>query len=296
MVTFYKSARLKFDSDEEFKNSARERVVQLQQDALISCSEQHNEDSTILMWKKICEISRKEFCQTYEMLGIENLIEKGESTYNAMLPDVVKLCLDIKVASLSEGAVCIFPTDVDEATEGAPPPLMIQKSDGGYLYPTTDLAALIHRVWVERADRILYVTDLSQAEHFRKVFEAARRSGFVGTNAEYGSNEAGVDLEQRIRSICDSVGDEDHVNLSTPQEVELRHVGFGLVMGEDDKKLKSREGEALRLRDLLDEALLRSGLELEKRQLQYSATGDQNSKDRLLTDQEVSDAARVIGM
>jgi arginyl-tRNA synthetase len=105
-----------------------------------------------------------------------------------------------------------------------------------------------------------------------------------------------VDLEQRIRSICDSVGDEDHVNLSTPQEVELRHVGFGLVMGEDDKKLKSREGEALRLRDLLDEALLRSGLELEKRQLQYSATGDQNSKDRLLTDQEVSDAARVIGM
>jgi arginyl-tRNA synthetase len=145
----------------------------------------------------------------------------------------------------------------------------VQKSDGGYLYATTDLAALEHRVAVERADRVVYVTDAGQAQHFAMVFAAARKAGLL----------------QRP----DSAG-----------PVRLQHVTFGLVLGEDGKKIRSRAGDSVRLRDLLDEAVrLAEEGELQRRgavasALEGTATGgDELSEDSL---QVLRDRARVVGL
>lgn len=246
-------------------------------------------DETVAMWSEICEISRREFRQIYEILGVDRLEERGESFYNYMLPGVVQLCLDLGMGSLSDGAVCIFPPGASEERRGAdaPPPLMIQKSDGGFLYATTDMAALLHRVWVERADRILYVTDLSQAEHFRMVFAAARRAGVAGGVAPGGGEYSSAALRgaaSTLRALCQA---ED---APAQRLVQLEHVGFGLVLGEDGKKLKSRAGETVRLRALLDAAMLRTRQELQSRQKQHEGGGD-----RLLSQEEMSAAARAIG-
>jgi arginyl-tRNA synthetase len=145
----------------------------------------------------------------------------------------------------------------------------VQKSDGGYLYATTDLAALEHRVAVERADRVVYVTDAGQAQHFAMVFAAARKAGLL----------------QRP----DSAG-----------PVRLQHVTFGLVLGEDGKKIRSRAGDSVRLRDLLDEAVrLAEEGELQRRRAVASAlegtatAGDELSEDSL---QLLRDRARVVGL
>jgi arginyl-tRNA synthetase len=308
-VSFYKKARVKFDADESFRNASRERVVQLQEQAT-NASACHNE--TIIMWKEICKISRKEFDETYQLLGIDQLLERGESHYNFMLPAVVKLCLDLQLATMSDGAVCIFASNTEDNNsdqsdkpvkkkDDGQPPLMIQKSGGGYLYATTDLAALLHRVWVERADRILYVTDLSQGEHFRRVFEAARRAGMDSRGSGSGATR---ELATRLRSMCGAGADTDtealpsesgHSDSPLALPVELVHVGFGLVLGEDGKKLKSRAGEAIRLRELLDAAVERARAELDKRQRQHAGGGQAHSLDRVLSSEEIGVAARAIG-
>jgi arginyl-tRNA synthetase len=195
---------------------------------------------------------------------------------------------------------------------------MIQKSDGGYLYATTDMAALLHRVWVERADRVLYVTDLSQAEHFRMVFDAARRAGVQGpadsssSSSSGGSRSDAVDAARRMQALCGGFAGAEHMAGVTAaeqqqqQSVELVHVGFGLVMGEDGKKLKSRAGDTVKLRDLLDTAVDRARLELETRQQQHADTAgadtgggdggrELQAADRRLTPDELATAARAIG-
>lgn len=122
----------------------------------------------------------------------------------------------------------------------------MRKSDGGYLYATTDLAAIEQRVQEERADRIIYVTDAGQAQHFAMVFQAAEKAGLLRR--------------------ADSAG----------PPVQLQHVGFGLVLGEDGKKIKSRAGDAVRLRELLDEAVRRA---------------EENERQRMGTSQEGEGAA-----
>jgi arginyl-tRNA synthetase len=141
-----------------------------------------------------------------------------------MLPDVVRELLKKGVARESKGAKCAFP-DGFKTKEGEPLPFIIQKSDGAYLYATTDLAAMRYRVNELKADRIIYVTDARQTQHFQMLFKVAEMAGW---DTRYG------------------------------KKVELVHVTFGSVMGEDGKPLKTRSGENVKLQELLDEAVERA--------------------------------------
>ena len=207
LVEFYKAAKKRFDDDLKFQEASRNEVVKLQ----------GGDPSSLLAWRAICDVSRVEFQKIYDMLSIQ-VEERGESFYNPFLPDIVQDFKNTNLLTESDGAQCVFlPGYV--TGDGSALPLIIQKSDGGFLYATTDLAAVRHRVQTEKAQRILYVTDIGQAQHFQMVFDAARAVGYVNDS------------------------------------VQLIHVPFGLVQGEDGKKFKSRSGDTVKLKDLLDEAV-----------------------------------------
>jgi arginyl-tRNA synthetase len=215
LVEFYKKAKKRFDEDEAFGETARQEVVRLQAGA----------EDTLHAWKLLCEQSRAEFQVIYDLLDIK-VQQRGESFYNPLLPEVVE---DLEKAGLlveDQGAKVVFLEGFTNR-EGEPLPLIVQKSDGGYNYATTDLAALRYRIKQDEAKRIIYVTDAGQANHFAGVFQVARRAGWI------------------------------------PDDVELVHVPFGLVLGEDGKKFKTRSGDTVRLRDLLDEAVVRFRATLE---------------------------------
>ena len=207
LVTFYKAAKKKFDEDHDFKLRAQKEVVALQGG---------NADS-LKAWREICEISRKSYQEIYDLLDI-TLIERGESFYNPYLADVVAQLESKGLAVDNEGAKCVF-LDGFVNREGEPLPQIVQKSDGGFNYSTTDLAAIRQRVQEENADWIIYVVDSGQKTHFEMVFETARRAGYV------------------------------------PPTVRLDHAGFGLVLGPDGKKYKTRSGETEKLIDLLNAAV-----------------------------------------
>lgn len=239
LVAFYKKAKQRFDDDEDFQTQSRQAVVQLQQ----------GEPDATHAWKLICDQSRREFAKIYCDLDIE-LTERGESFYNPLLADVLT---DLDKAGLLEtdrGAQCVFLEGFTNK-QGDPQPLIVQKSDGGFNYATTDLAALRHRINTESATRIIYVTDAGQANHFAQVFQVAKRAGWI------------------------------------PDPVQIVHVPFGLVQGEDGKKLKTRSGETIRLRDLLDEAVTRAQADIEKRL---------TDEDRTEAPEFIADVARVIGL
>ena len=215
LVAFYKKAKQRFDEDVAFQEIARQEVVKLQAGA---------EDSR-RAWQLLCEQSRREFQVIYDRLDI-HLTERGESFYNPLLPAVVE---DLEKAGLlveDAGAKCVFLEGFTNK-DGQPLPLIVQKSDGGYNYATTDLAALRYRIQQDNAERIIYVTDAGQANHFAGVLQVARKAGWI------------------------------------PDNVEIDHVPFGLVLGEDGKKLKTRSGETVRLKDLLDEAIAHARAVLE---------------------------------
>jgi len=210
LVSLYKKAKVRFDEDEEFKQTARQEVVNLQAGA---------EDSRHA-WQLLCEQSRREFQVIYNLLDIQ-LEERGESFYNPFLTDIVSEFKEQKLLEKSEGAMCVF-LDGFTNKEGEPLPLIVQKTDGGFNYATTDLAALKYRVKEDGAARIIYVTDSGQANHFAGVFQVARKAGIL------------------------------------PESVETVHVPFGLVLGKDGKRLKTRSGVTVKLKDLLDEAVVRT--------------------------------------
>ncbi|MDJ0592526.1 MAG: arginine--tRNA ligase [Pleurocapsa sp. MO_226.B13] len=210
LVSLYKKAKLRFDEDEQFRQTARQEVVKLQAGA---------EDSRHA-WKLLCDQSRREFQIIYNLLDIK-LEERGESFYNPFLEDIVNE-LDAKgLLEESEGAKCVF-LDGFTNKEGDPLPLIVQKTDGGFNYATTDLAAIKYRVKEDQAKRIIYVTDSGQANHFAGVFQVARKAGIL------------------------------------PDDVEVVHVPFGLVLDKKGKKYKTRSGETVKLKDLLDEAVERA--------------------------------------
>lgn len=217
LVTFYKKAKQRFDSDPDFQQKARQQVVALQQ------GETHSRRA----WQLLCEQSRREFQKIYDLLDIQ-LTERGESFYNPFLPAVIEDLAALGLLVEDQGAKVVFLEGFTNK-EGQPQPLIIQKSDGGYNYATTDLAALRYRIEKDQADWIIYVTDVGQSSHFAQVFQVARRAGWV------------------------------------PEHVTLTHVPFGLVLGEDGKRLKTRSGETIRLMDLLTEAIARSRADLEQR-------------------------------
>lgn len=217
LVAFYKQAKLRFDTDEDFKTRSREAVVDLQA----------GEETATKAWKVLCAQSRQEFQKLYDRLDIQ-IQERGESFYNPFLADVVQ---DLETQGLlveDQGAKVVF---VDGFTnkDGNPLPLIIQKSDGGYNYATTDLAAIRYRTGTDGAERVLYVVDAGQGNHFAQVFQVAGKAGWI------------------------------------PDGVELTHVPFGVVQGEDGKKFKTRSGDTVRLKDLLDEAVSRARADLETR-------------------------------
>lgn len=221
LVAFYRQAKARFDADEAFQATSREEVVKLQSGDPVS---RH-------AWELLCEQSRREFQQIYDRLDIR-LSERGESFYNPCLEPVVA---DLEASGLlvtDAGAQCVFLEGVS-GKDGRPLPLIVRKSDGGFNYATTDLAALRYRFAAppegDRARRLIYVTDAGQASHFAAVFQVARRAGWV------------------------------------PEGGRLEHVPFGLVQGEDGKKLKTRSGDTVRLKDLLDEAVERSEADLRRR-------------------------------
>lgn len=239
LVSFYRQAKKRFDTDEAFQEAARQEVVKLQAGA----------EDTKRAWQLLCEQSRREFQVIYDLLDV-HISERGESFYNPLLPEVVK---DLEQSGLlvkDQGAKCVFLEGFTNK-KGEPLPLIVQKSDGGYNYATTDLAALRYRIEQDGANRIIYVTDAGQANHFAQAFQVAQRAGWL------------------------------------PETVEVVHVPFGLVLGEDGKKLKTRSGETVRLRDLLDEAIARARADLENRI---------QEEGRQETEEFIEHVAQVVGM
>lgn len=184
---------------------------------------QSKDKQAIEAWEHICEISRREFSTIYQRLGIENLVERGESFYHEYMKEVVK---DLESRGLlveDEGRKLLWASESRKTNDI---PLTIVKSDGGFTYDTSDLSAVKQRISEEKGTRILYVADNGQAVHFQTIFAAARRVGYAS------------------------------------DDVKLEHVGFGLVLGEDKKKFKTRSGDTVKLADLLDEGLQRSRAKL----------------------------------
>ncbi|PSB12102.1 arginine--tRNA ligase [Pleurocapsa sp. CCALA 161] len=217
LVSLYKQAKVRFDEDEEFKQTARQEVVRLQAGA---------EDS-LHAWQLLCNQSRQEFQVIYDLLDIK-LEERGESFYNPFLEDTVSELKQTGLLEESEGAMCVF-LDGFTNKDGDPLPLIVQKTDGGFNYATTDLAAIKYRVKEDGANKIIYVTDAGQGNHFAAVFQVARKAGIL------------------------------------PDEVQVVHVPFGLVLGKDGKRIKTRSGETVKLKNLLDEAVDYARTELETR-------------------------------
>lgn len=221
LVELYKAAKKRFDVDEDFKIRAREGVVKLQA----------GDAESLAAWESLCAASRVEYEKIYGALNIEGLEERGESFYNPYLNDVIEELEGQGLAVKSDGATAVF-LDGYTNRDGSPLPMLVRKSDGGFNYATTDLAAIKHRVQLddgEKADRVLYVTDAGQSMHFEMVFAAAKLADFVDAS------------------------------------VSLEHVPFGLVQGEDGKKFATRSGETVKLKDLLDEAVRIAGEDVRSR-------------------------------
>jgi arginyl-tRNA synthetase len=210
---FYRQARSSFDEDETFRERSRHRVVLLQS----------GDDETFRLWRILVAESMRSFDEVYAKLGVlltdDDVV--GESFYNAMLPDVVR---DLDACGLlveSDGARCVFPPGFTNR-HGDPLPLIVQKSDGGFGYAASDLAALRDRTTRIGATRVLYVVGAPQAQHFEMCFAAAALAGWV------------------------------------PDGVDLVHVAFGNVLGAGNKMLRTRSGEQVRLIDLIDESVQRA--------------------------------------
>jgi arginyl-tRNA synthetase len=209
LEVFYRSAKKHFDDDTDFQNKSRELVVMLQ-----------SGDSQIRSaWQQIVEETRRHYQPIYRQLGVllQTSDERGESFYNGKLADVVNELLKKEIAQKSEGAVVVFVDGRDKS------PLIIQKSDGGYLYGTTDLAAIRYRINELHANRIIYTHDSRQAQHFSQVFRTA-----------------------------------DKASWTRHGEVKLEYAPFGTMLGEDGKPFKSRSGDTIKLIDLLNEAETRA--------------------------------------
>ncbi|MFG2760122.1 arginine--tRNA ligase [Streptomyces wuyuanensis] len=236
----YKASRAVFDSDPEFKDRARRRVVDLQA----------GEKETLALWQRFVDESKIYFYSVFEKLDMEindpDIV--GESGYNDMLVETCRLLEESGVAVRSNGALCVFFDDV-KGPDGNPVPLIVQKSDGGFGYAATDLSAIRDRVQNLGATTLLYVVDARQSLHFKMVFETARRIGW---------------LNDGVKAV---------------------QLAFGTVLGKDGKPFKTREGETVRLEDLLDEAVERATAVVAEK------------KDKAgLGDEEVVENGRYVGI
>ena len=210
---FYQEARAEFDANPDFADRARRRVVELQA----------GDPRTLRLWKLLVDESSRYFSSVYERLGVKLTPEDqaGESMYNDMLADTVAELERLGLLVESDGALCVFPPGFT-TREGNPLPLIVRKSDGGFGYDTTDLAAIRHRLRDLGATHLIYVVGAPQREHLEMIFETARLAGW----------------------------------LLPPARAE--HVAFGSVLGADRKMYRTRAGGSIRRVDLLDEAVERA--------------------------------------
>jgi len=264
---FYKAAKKRFDEDETFKEKSRLRVVSLQ----------GGDEASRVAWQKICDVSRAAFQVIYDRLGI-TCLERGESYYNELIPWVNKLLRDQNLLKESDGAMCVFTPKVADI------PLMAVKSDGGFGYDSTDLAAIYHRFLIMRSDWIIYVTDLGQELHFHMIFDAAEQAGWHRpATAQTSTATAGYPSQLSTEAAPLSN------LLPAPAPTRCDHMGFGVVQGEDKKKFKTRSGETVKLTDLLDEAVERAHTEIKKRVAEQGENAFIKGEDEQLA------AARQLG-
>jgi arginyl-tRNA synthetase len=241
LATFYRAAKKRFDDDTTFQEAARLAVVQLQA----------GDAETLRAWKVVCDLSNRTNRQIFDLMGLSSQIqERGESFYNPFLAGVLEELDKLGLLVEDAGAQCVFLEGFTNK-EGKPLPLIVQKSDGGYNYATTDLAAIRYRVTEDKVQRVIYPVGAEQTNHFAQIFQVGRRAGWI------------------------------------TDEVKFFYAPLGAILGEDGKKLKSRSGDAVRLVDLLDEAIARARADLEARLIE---------EKREETEEFKANAAKVVGI
>lgn len=224
---FYRAAKKRFDEDADFAERARQRVVDLQS----------GEEEARVQWQRFIDISLAHCQAVYDRLGVKlsRTDVHAESAYNDELDHTIELLKDAGILTESDGALCVFLDDF-KGKDGTPLPVIVQKSDGGYLYATTDLAAVRYRQDNLKADRVLVFTDTRQALHFKQVFAVARAAGFAS------------------------------------ESISLEHMPFGAMLGADGKPFKTRAGGVVRLAALLDEAVDRAADLVAQKNPDFDAT------------------------
>ncbi len=213
LEVFYQQAKKHFDDDAAFADKARDYVVRLQS----------GDADMLKLWQQFKTISLKHSAEIYEQLNVTLKDDdvRGESSYNDDLAPLVKELQEQGLAKESEGAQVVFLQELADK-DGNPSPVIIQKQGGGFLYATTDLAALRYRVKTLHANRIMYFIDARQSLHMQQVFTIARNAKFANAN------------------------------------LSLEHLAFGTMMGNDGKPFKTRTGGTVKLADLLIEAVERA--------------------------------------
>lgn len=219
LQTIYTNAKKIFDSDKEFEKKARMVTVELQKG--------DNESEIVKLWKKICEISKSSYYDIYKKLEIKDMIEVGESFYVKFFDSLIEELKEKKMLDIEDGRCIVKTPAINKSKKEAKSDddnstLTIVKSDGGFTYDTTDLAAIRYRLVEMKADTVYYVVDSGQASHFKQIFYVAEKMGW----------------------------------LKSGQKVE--HINFGIIKGEDGKRIRSRSGETPKLIDLLDEAVTKT--------------------------------------
>ncbi|MXY51235.1 MAG: arginine--tRNA ligase [Gammaproteobacteria bacterium] len=209
---FYQEARRRFAEDESFAERARDVVVRLQQ----------GDDEMGAIWQRYIDISMSHCQEVYDLLGVSLTPRdvRGESAYNDDLDTVVEELSEAGLLTEDAGALCVF-LDEFRGRDGKITPVIVRKSDGGYLYHSTDLAAVRYRVRELAADRVLYVVDARQALHFRQLFAVCKEAGYDGS-------------------------------------ASLEHHPFGVMQGPGGRPFATRDGNVMRLTDLLTEAIDRA--------------------------------------
>ncbi len=221
LEAFYREAKVRFDDEDGFADRAREYVVKLQ----------GGDPEFLALWQQFIDISIAHSQEIYDRLGVSLGPDHvmGESAYNDDLAAVIQDLQERGIAVEDQGAQVVF-LDEMKNKEGQPAAYIVQKSGGGYLYSTTDLAAIRYRVGKLGADRILIFTDARQALHFKQTEIVARKAGFFNENTSY------------------------------------EHCPFGMMLGKDGKPFKTRTGGTVKLTELIDEAVERANDLLQKRE------------------------------